>query len=85
VLLDYPARIEAYRKERDALETEFLDRADRAGPEERSEVSERAFTQAQDATDRWTEQVRALPIEGGTGWVYRRYWARQNRRAGIEI
>ncbi len=85
VLLDYPARMKAYREERDTLEGEFLDKADQVRPKERSDVSERAFAQAHDATDRWTDQVRGLPIDRRAGWIYRRYWSRQNRRAGIEI
>ena len=85
VLLDYPARIKAYREERDALEGEFLDKAACVGPDERSELSRWAFTQARDATDRWTGQVRGLPIQGRARWNYRRYWRRQNRRAAIKI
>jgi dipeptidase len=85
VLLDFPNRLNAYREERDALERGLLEEASRAAPEERSKVSERAFAQARDATDRWTEQVRALPIERRARWNYRRYWAHQNRKAGISI
>jgi dipeptidase len=85
VLLDYPSRINAYRQERDALEGRFLNEAGKAGPEERSGVSARAFEQARDATDRWSKQVRALRIERPARWHYRRYWRRQNRKAGVEI
>jgi len=76
VLLDYPARIKAYREERDALEGEFLDKAAYVGPDERSELSRWAFTQARDATDRWTGQVRGVPIQGRARWNYRRYQSR---------
>jgi hypothetical protein len=85
VLLDYPARIKAYKEERDALEGEFLDKACQVRPEESAAFSRNAFAQAREATDRWTERVRALPTVGRTGWIYRRYWTRQNRRAGIVI
>jgi len=85
VLLDYPARIDAYRQDRDALEGEFLEKAGQVKSEERSELSERAFAQAREATDRWTERVQGLPAERRPGWIYRRFWNRRNRRAGIEI
>jgi len=85
VLLDYPRRIEIYREERDALEGDFLDKATRVGAGERSELSSWAFTRAREATDRWTEQVRGLPIQGRARWNYRRYWRGQDRRAAIEI
>ncbi len=85
VLLDYPARIDAYSDERDALEREFFDQAGRVRQEERSELSRNAFARARDAVDRWTDRVRSVPIQGRTGWIYRRYWAGQNRRAGIRV
>jgi dipeptidase len=85
VLLDFPTRLHAYRQERDVMEGGFMEEAGRAAPEERSEVSERAFAQVRDATDRWTEQVRALPIRRRAKGTYRRYWHRQNRKAGIDI
>jgi len=84
-LLDYPARIDAYRQDRDALEGEFLEKAGQVKSEERSALSERAFAQAREATDRWTERVQGLPAERRPGWIYRRFWNRRNRRAGIEI
>ena len=85
VLLDYPTRIKAYREERDALEREFLGKVDQALPAQQSELTETAFTEARNATERWTEQVRGLPIKGRPRWNYRRYWRRQNRKAEIEI
>ncbi len=85
VLLDYPARIETYRKERDALEADFLEKAEGARPEPCAALTTEAFARARDGTDRWTERVRSLPIESRSGWLYRRYWARQNRRAGVPV
>ena len=85
VLLDYPARINAYREERDALEGEPSSTGQSCRSGWRSELSSWAFTQAREATGRWTEQVRVPPIQGRARRHYRRYWRRQNRRAAIEI
>jgi dipeptidase len=85
VLLDYTTRIEAFREERDVLEGGFLDKAGKVGSDQQEALTEEAFAQARDATDRWTEQVRGLPIERRAGWIYRRFWSRQNRRAGIKV
>jgi len=85
VLLDYPTRLNAYRQERGALERAFLAEADDVPPEGRSDLTQRAFAQAREATFRWVGQIRDLPIRRRAKGTYRRYWRRQNRRAGIEI
>jgi len=85
VLLDYPSRISAYREERDALEAQFLQKVEIAGSDQLAALPEAAFGQAREATDRWAERVRGLPIERRPGWVYRRFWRGRNRRASIVI
>ncbi len=85
VLLDYPTRINAYREERDAMEGDFQEKADNAGPDQRTTLTQEAFARSGEATERWTDLVRALPVERKARWYYRRFWRRQNRRAGIEI
>ncbi len=85
VLLDYEARRKVYLHERDALEAEFLVRAGKVRTEQQAALTGEAFAEAREATDRWTEQVRGLPIERRTRWNYQRYWGHQNRKAGVEI
>jgi len=77
--------LKAYRQERDALEGTFLESANDVAPEGRSDLTQRAFAQAREATTRWVGQVRDLPIQRLAKGTYRRYWRRQNRRAGIEV
>jgi dipeptidase len=85
VLLDYTTRMKAYKEERDTLEGDLISRADRVGSDQHATFTEDAFARAHEATDRWIEQVREIPIERRTHWTYRRYWARQNRRAGLKV
>ena len=85
VLIDYAVRLDAYREQRDAMEGEFMETAGRVPDRHRSELTREAFKRGREATGRWTEQVRALPIRRGARWTYRRYWRQQNRKAGIEI
>lgn len=85
VLADYAARIESYREERDALEFELLEKAEKAQAGEQAALTEEAFTKALEATDRWAEQVRCLPTRHRPRGRYRRYWQRQNRKAGIQV
>jgi dipeptidase len=86
VLLDYTARLEAYRSERDALEREFLAKAaEVAGPDQQAALTRETFARAREATDRWEEMVRTLPVKRRARWHYRRYWDSRNRKAGVEI
>ena len=85
VLLDYPDRVQTYRQERDALEADLLEKAENAGPDQRAPLTEEAFARAREATDRWTGQVRVLPIGRRPGWIYRQFWKRVNLRAGIHV
>jgi dipeptidase len=85
VLLDYANRLSVYREERDALETGFLEKAGSAGPDQQAALTAEAFACAREATERWTEQVRALPIKRRARRYYRRFWKRRNRKAQIEV
>ena len=83
VLLDYPARIRLFSKERDELERSFITRACDKTEGRQWSVSETAFAQAKEATSKWLDLVQEAPIRGRTSMIYRRYWQRQNRKAGI--
>ncbi len=89
VIADYAVRMSLYARERDGLEAAFVaeeqsvyechrnDQATLAG------FSRLCFERARVATARWYERVTAAPIRRRAGFFYRRYWAGQNRRAGI--
>ncbi len=85
VLLDFPSRLNAYEEERKALEKSFFEESVVVSPEGRWDLTRRAFARAAEATHRWTEQVRKLPVRSRARSFYRRYWRLQNRKAGIEI
>ncbi len=84
VLEDFENRLAAYRKERDELENAFMERATRAEDDrERYACTALSFRQSREATERWTERVRSLPVRRRPGWIYRNYWKKQNDKAGI--
>jgi len=85
VILDYPTRIAAYNSERDELEKSFIDRALKAGPGDRFPVTVDAFDRAGDKTSVWIERVRGLPVKKRAKLIYRRFWKKQNARAGIGL
>lgn len=83
VLEDYPHRLDLYRQERDRLEAAWQQAARTASGRERPALTQKSFAQARQATDAWIEQVGAVPPTRRAAWLYRRYWRRQNRLAGI--
>ncbi len=83
VLLDYNNRLAAYRKERDELEREFFDQAKKAVGNEQYGCTDLSFRLSREATDRWMEMVQNLPGRRRPGYIYRRFWKRQNDKAGI--
>ena len=85
VLLDYNNRLAAYRKERDELEREFFARATKAVGNERYTCTYLSFGRSREATDQWREMVQNLPGRRRPGYIYRRFWERQNTKAGISV
>jgi secernin len=85
ILFDYPARIQVIREERQALEREFVDRADSASGKKRFALTEEAFQRSREAEERWLKIIENMPLERRPGLVYQRYWTIQNRNAGLTI
>jgi len=83
VLLDYPTRINLFCQERDDLERSFITRACDKTEGQQWTVSEAAFTQAKESTSKWLDLVQEAPLRDRTSMIYRRYWQRQNREAGV--
>lgn len=85
-LLDYPVRIRRYRSERDAIEQEFVAGALEcaAGPAaERAAFTTRCFAAADQAENRWLEQVSAAPLTSRPSWLYASAWNGFNQQAKI--
>jgi dipeptidase len=85
VMLDYGTRIAAYMRERDRLEMSFLETAHYTDADSRFDLTQSSFKKALDATEKWTDCVRAIPRQQKSGVVFRRYWEKQNKKAGIGV
>jgi secernin len=84
IIRDYPTRIQLIREERDEMEGAFI-RTSKGVAErshfERGLFTKRCFSQAQEATLRWTEQVCMPKIRHQPGWLYRAAWRGFNKKA----
>ena len=85
ILLNYSDRIGPYSTERDQLEKLFMQDAGKISSESRSEFTQHAFTMAGDLTRQWIEKLKDQPVTSKAKWLYRQYWRRQNKKAGIFI
>ncbi len=91
---DYAARLPLYRKERDELETALLreertlydryyDRPSAERAAALAEFSSRACERAATNATRWETQVVTEPARHRPGFLYRRYWRKQNEVARL--
>jgi len=85
VLQDFPARAAAFRGARDALEQEFLAKAAKGPPNDSGELTATAFRKAREKTTSWTDLVQEFPVKKSPGMLFRHYWKRQNRKAGMVL
>jgi len=83
VLLDYPTRIAAFKKERDDLEQLYIKQVLNSEHGSRFNLSETIFEQAREKTTKWITLVENLPIQSRSRVFYKRYWKKQNKKARI--
>lgn len=88
VLGNYAARMAAYRAERDEMEAGFLSGArerQSQPPLERAASSAQCFAEAEQATDRWLEQVKAIPVQQKLPRRYAKVWEKATRACGYHF
>ncbi len=85
MLLNYPDWIKPYSAERDALENLLMQDAAQISSGSRAEFTQHAFTRVMDFTKQWVKNLKDHPTANRTRWLYRRYWQKQNRKAGIFV
>lgn len=85
VLMDYQSRMDAYKNERDALEDSFIQNAVNAESGDRYEFSQKAFIQAREETKKWINSVQVTPIKRKPNFIYRYFWEKQNKKAGVMV
>ena len=85
MLLNYPDWIKRYSAERDELEKLLMQDAAKISSGFRAEFTQHAFTRGMDFTDQWIKNVKDHVAVNRTKWLYRQYWNKQNRKAGIFV
>jgi len=85
ILLNYADRIKPYSAERDQLENLFMQDVAEISSGARAAFTGQAFIMAGDFTRQWIENFKDHPVAKRTRWLYRQYWQKQNKKAGILI
>jgi len=83
LLSDFAVGRSSIEKAQQALEASWVERANRVALENFFDLTSEAFQQAAAALPDWIEQVKSINSTITSGWLYRKYWARQNRAAQI--
>jgi len=84
VIRDYPIRIQLIQKERDELEDAFIRTCGgvvQRSHFERGLFTKRCFSQAQESTLHWTEQVCMPKVRSRSGRLYQAAWRGFNKKA----
>ena len=69
---------------KDELERSFISSTCEKTEDQQWSLSEAAFKQSKEATSKWIDIVQEAPLKDRTSMIYRRYWQRQNRKAGLK-
>ncbi len=84
VIMDYEARIEMYQKERDLLESEFIEKVGKTGYDNCFAFTLDAFERSKTATETWIKTVQDQPVSRSR-FMYNYYWKKQNRDSKIMV
>ena len=95
VILDYQNRLGSFKKERDMLESKFVSNVQeimkkvKAKPSQEDlknmeKITTDAFSESIKNVKKWIRQIQTLPIEKKTNILYRMFWNKQNKQAGLE-
>ena len=52
---------------------------------DRAEFTAKAFAEADQKTAEWLSRIRVLPVRSKPGRIYRSFWKKQNREAGLAL
>ncbi len=83
VLKDFRNRLNAFAADRDEFERDARRNAQTVPAGDKAEFTARVFAEADRKTAEWLERIRALPVRSKPGLVYRSFWKKQNREAGL--
>jgi len=88
ILRNYPARIRMIQEEQQDFETEMLQEVSRnlnAPLKTRKELSQKYFDQAAALEKQWLEKVKANPVKGRGGALYKAAWKKFNSEAKLDL
>ena len=82
---DLPARTKVMAARRDELEKDFMARAATTDLNDAPTLTADALARARALEDEWERAAAELPMSTRPGPLFRWYWARQNRAAGLDL
>lgn len=85
ILRDFQYRHDLVRKEFDMLESQWVKEAATVSEEERSGLTETAFSRERETTDALIAMMETESINKKPRFPYRRFWDKQNKLVGLEL
>lgn len=85
LLQNFTSGRQALYKAQEALEKNWIEQAARTAPDHFFDLTRAAFSETAARHPEWIERTRSAARGGTPAWLYRKYWAKQNRTAQIPI
>jgi len=85
MLRNFQPRLDSFAKDRDRLEAQFFSRAATSDKKNRNALTQACFSDAHDAEGLWLERVKEIPVQRKPNFIFRWFWNKQNRMAGIPV
>lgn len=85
VLNDFQPRLNSFAEDRERLEAQFFSKAASSDKNSRATLMQACFLEANSAEDQWLKRVKEIPIQRKPNLIFRWFWNKQNREAGIPV
>lgn len=85
ILRDFIYRHELVRKEFDMLELKWMEEAQNVKKQDRSALTEKAFSRERETTDALVAMMETETIQKKPKFAYRRFWNKQNELVNISL
>ncbi len=85
ILENYPNRIKFIQSGQREFEENLINQWSSGTNEKKSGITTHAFSQGDELTNDWLNQMKDTPSLSNNNWLYRHYWEKQNESAQLTL
>ncbi|RUA08924.1 MAG: peptidase U34 [Flavobacteriia bacterium] len=84
ILKDYKNRKSVIQKELEVFQTEIIEQFQKNRDND-PDLTHKIFQKNYDLLEEWIDKVRSVPVKDKPNFIYRNYWKKMNKKAGIPV